>query len=380
MLIQFVAVVDFTLLLSLGPDLTAPLGLETSRLPLLIAAGTVSAALAGLLGGGWLERAHRRHAMVGLLIALGLAEVLAAGAGDWRTLLVARLGAGAAGGLAMALSLVVLSETVPETRRGRAVGALMAANGLAAIAGVPLGLWIARHLGWQAAFWMVAAGAAAAAATAVTLPAGAGLRHLEGSIFAPLAHRNARRALALTFLTAASSFLLNPNLSAFVQHNLGFPREQLSSLYAVAGGVALLSTQLTGRAVDRWGSLAVGAGAAALFTAVVLGVVVGEGRMPVAVGFVLLLSSLQSRNVSVRALATRVPQPQERGRFMSLLSTAQQLGAAAGALGSAGLLDTSADGHLEGMPAVGMLAVGLALGALPLIAIVQGGVGQRDKQ
>lgn len=377
-LIQLVTVVDFTLLLPLGPDLAAPLGLETARLPLLIAAGTASAAAAGLLGGGWLERAPRRRAMVGLLLGLAVAAGVAACAGGWRTLLAARLGAGAAGGQAMALSLVVLSDAVPESRRGRAVGALMAANGLAAIGGVPLGLWLAQHLGWRAPFAMVAFGAAGAAALAGgALPSGAG-REVRGSALAPLAHRSSRRALALTALVAASSFLLNPNLSAFVQHNLGFPRERLSGLYALAGGVALLATQLTGRATDRWGSLAVGAVATALFAAVVLGVVVAEGRLPVAVGFVLLLSSLQSRNVSVRALATRVPPPEERGRFMSLLSASQQLGAAAGSLGSAALLGTSADGRLVGMPAVGLLAVGLALGTLPLMAVIQRATGQID--
>ena len=377
--VQLVAVVDFTMLLPLGPDLVAPLGLEAARLPLLIAAGTVSAALAGLLGGGWLERASGRRGMVGLLLALGLAALLAAGAQGWQTLLVARLVAGAAGGQAMALSLVVLSDAVPEARRGRAVGALMAANGLAAIGGVPLGLWMSQRLGWQAPFLMIAAGAACASALAwATLPAGGGRRRLGGSMFAPLAQQNVRRALALSALVAASSFLLNPNLSAFVQHNLGFPRERLAGLYAIAGGVALLSTQLTGRAVDRWGSLQVGAAAVLVFVAVVLGLVVGQGRLPVAAGFVLLLSSLQSRNVSVRALATRVPRPEERGRFMSLLSASQQLGAAAGAVGSSMMLGTAADGRLVGMPAVGLLAVALALGSLPLLARVQRGTGQNE--
>ena len=102
----------------------SPLGLDAARLPLLIAAGTLSAALAGLLGGGWLERAPRRRTMVGLLLTLAAAALVAASARGWHAVLVARLCAGAAGGQAAALSLVVLSEAVPESRRGRAVGAI----------------------------------------------------------------------------------------------------------------------------------------------------------------------------------------------------------------------------------------------------------------
>jgi predicted MFS family arabinose efflux permease len=177
-------------------------------------------------------------------------------------------------------------------------------------------------------------------------------------------------ALALVFVVTASSFLLNPNLSAFVQHNLGFPREHLAGLYAVAGAVALVTTQLTGWAVDRFGALRVGALAASVFCAVVLGVVVAEGALDVRLGFIVLLASLQARNVSVRALATRVPPPQERGRFMSLWSAAQQLGAAAGALVSAVMLSADPSGRLIGLPRVGLFSVLLTLGALPRLAAV----------
>lgn len=360
------------MLLPLGPDLVEPLGMRTDELPILVGAGTTSAALAGVFGGGWLERAPRRGTLVGLLGVLVVAQLLAASATGWPMMLVARLLSGAAGGQAGALGLVMLSDEVPDARRGRAIGSLMAANGLAAILGVPLALWSAQHLGWQAPFLLVAAGALVAGGLAAgLLPTMRRPGPVEGSRLAPLASGRAVGALGLTVLVVASSFLINPNLSAFLQFNLGLPREDMPWMYGLAGSFALVATQLTGRAVDRWGSARVGAVAALVYVGVVLTLVVGEGGIPVMLGFILLLSSLQSRNVSVRSLATRAPRPEQRGRFMSLLSTSQQLGAAAGAGVSSLMLTTQADGRLEGMPAVGLLSVGLVVGMLPLLVWVE---------
>lgn len=386
--VQLVVVMDFTMMLPLGPDLVAPLGIDVASLPLLVGAQTGAAALAGILGGSWLERAPRRRAMVGLLLALLVAELVATQASDGATMLLARLLAGAAAGQLGALGLVVLSESIPEARRGRATGAVMAANALAAVAGVPLGLWLSGAFGWQAPFlWLAATAATAAALAGSGVPVTDVTRRTTSTniisisdALAPLSRPNERRALLLTFLLVLSAFLLNPNLSAFVQHNLGLPRERLPVLYGVAGAVALVVVQLVGRAVDHWGALRVGAGAVAVFVAVVLSFLVLEAGVPVGLGFVLLLCSLQSRNVALRTLSTRVPRPAERGRFMSLFSSAQQLGSAGGALCSAALISTGADGRLLGMPGLGLLSVALALCTLPLLAAVERGTLDQPRE
>lgn len=370
--VQLVAVVDFTILLPLGPDLIAPLSIAPSHLPLLVAAGTLSAALAGLTGGCWRQRLSRRSAMTALLLALAAAGLLASSAAQWPTLLLARLVSGAAAGQAMALSLAALSDHIAEERRGRAVGTLMAANGFAAIGGVPLGLWLAARFGWQAPFWMIAGAAACAAAlTARSLPATSPQAPAAEPSGPPAAGRPTSQTFVLTFVVTAASFLLNPNLSTFIQKNLAYPREHLAGLYAVAGLAALVASQVSGRAVDRVGSFWVGLVAVLVTSVVVLALLVVDAGVPVGLAFVLLLCGLQSRNVSTRALATRVPLPEDRARFMSRLSGAQHLGAATGALGSAMLLGTHADGRLDGMPRLALLSLTLSLASLPLLAAVQ---------
>jgi predicted MFS family arabinose efflux permease len=195
-----------------------------------------------------------------------------------------------------------------------------------------------------------------------------------------LARSDVRLAYLLIFCIVAASFLLTPNLSAFVQFNLGYPRTSIPGLYAVAGGVTIVTMRLVGRLVDRHGAFGIGSVAALGFMAVVVAyLVLPEARLPVALGFVVLLVSLTSRNIAVRTLTTQVPGPHERARFLSLQSSVHHSAAAMGATLSALLLGTAASGALLGMPRLGLMAIALTLAVPPLLWVLQGKVDARGE-
>jgi predicted MFS family arabinose efflux permease len=93
--VQFVNVLDFMMVMPLGPDFAAALGIPASRLGLVGGAYTAAAALAGVAAATFLDRFDRRKAlavaMLGLVIATA-AGGLATGLG---TMLAARVLAGA---------------------------------------------------------------------------------------------------------------------------------------------------------------------------------------------------------------------------------------------------------------------------------------------
>lgn len=384
---QCVQVVDFTMVLPLGPDLTGPLGIPPSSLALLSTAYATGAALAGLGIAAWIDRspvdrvARRRQTMVVALVGLALADVAAALSSGLGPLITARLAAGACGGPAAAMGLALLSDVVPEARRGGAMGVVMSANALAAIVGVPFGLVLAQWAGWQAPFFALASGAALVAmvvARGALAPAADALASpSDPTRLGPLAVAS----YALTFLVVFGSFLIMPNLSAFAQHNLGLARGWLPALYALGGCLGILVVRRVGHLVDVRGASGVGSAAVLTYVAIVLlFVVLPRPVLPVYVGFVLLLATLASRNVVVRTLSSRVPLPEERGRFMSLQSTTQQVAAASGSLGSAAFLGTAADGKLIGMPALGVLSVVVSLAILPLIAWIEQKLGPAERR
>jgi predicted MFS family arabinose efflux permease len=241
----------------------------------------------------------------------------------------------------------------------------MSGFAIASVVGVPLSLELARLAGWRAPFFAVAGlGLIVAASAIAALPS---LRlHLlakgqRSRIFDFLGERSVLFSLAATFSVMASSFCIVPNLSAYLQHNCGYPRAQLSWLYLVGGSVSFVITRGIGKQVDHMGGTRIAAVGSALFIVVaLLSFVLQLDYLPSALVFVLLMAASAIRNVALNALTSRVPQPHERARFMSLQSAMQHLAAAFGAALGALLLSVTPSGQLSGMQRVAAISVAFA--------------------
>ncbi len=370
--VQFVNVLDFMMVMPMGPDFAKALDIPTSRLGDIGGSYTASAALAGFLGSFALDRFPRRAALVASMIGLAGGTALGGVASGFYSLLFARIVAGFFGGPATALSLSIVTDCVPVERRGRALSVVMGTFAIASIFGVPAGLELARTGGFRLPFFAVAG-----LALLVTLFAAIILRGLpnaptrqtpRGSVLALFANPNVLATCALTVFVMMSAFILIPNISTYVQHNLGYPRENLPRLYIYGGVASVGAMALAGRLVDRWGSLGVTIFGCGLLAAVVYG---GFGRIPpwfpTTWIFVLFMVAMSFRNLSANTLSTRVPSPEERGRFMSLQSMVQHLAAAIGAFASARWLSTGANGRIEGMRSV---AIATAVAQIAVVALV----------
>jgi predicted MFS family arabinose efflux permease len=174
-------------------------------------------------------------------------------------------------------------------------------------------------------------------------------------------------------------FAVVPNISTFLQNNLGYPREGLDILYFVGGLASVLATRPIGSLVDRFGATRVVVLGTLVFSAsLVLGFVRPVTAEQVIFVFPLLMLSASLRGVPLQTLATRVPEPAERARFMSAQSAVQHLAAAAGAFAASLALTDGANGSLEGMPGVALAAIGLAL-FVPFVSLfVEKGVRRRE--
>jgi len=383
--VQFVNILDFMMVMPLGPDFALGLGIPTSHLGYVGGAYTAAAALAGLAGSLFLDRFDRRNALA--VATLGLAIGTAAGgfATGLPSLLAARLLAGLFGGPATSLSFSIIADSVPTERRGRAIGIVMGSFAIAAVFGVPIGLELALRGGWRAPFFAVAGlGAVVTALAAFLLPPMIGhLAHGDASKALPLrslmANPLVRLSYAMTAFVMMGGFILVPHISAYVQLNLHYPRERIFVLYAAGGIVSLVATPLGGWLVDRWGALTMGSlGVGILASITFVGFVHYVPGLPAMAIFIGLMLGQAFRNVAYNTLTTRVPSPAERARFMSLQSAIQHIAAAAGAFLSSRLLTELPDGALVGIPTVAMLAIALTL-ALPWMFFkVENGLKKRS--
>ncbi|MFM2247632.1 MAG: hypothetical protein RL071_3706 [Pseudomonadota bacterium] len=375
--VQFVNIVDFMMVMPLGPDFARELGIAPDKLGVIGGSYTAAAAVAGVLGSTFLDRFDRRNALLLANLGLALGTAAAALAEGLGGLLAARVLAGLFGGPATALTYAVVTDLIPPERRGRAMGVVMGAFSIASVLGVPAGLELARMGGWRMPFLVVAgAGLAVGLLSRALLPPMRG--HLDrGAPAGPLAELLGRPlvlgALALNFSGLLARFSLIPFISAFVVLNLGLPREDLGGLYMLGGLASLLTLRVVGPMVDRVGMMRVyWAATVALTITTGLAFLIEPPILPPTLLFPLFMASTSGANVALQTLFAAVPRPPERARYQSAQSAVQHLGAAAGASLGTLLLDGVDPTRLEGVPRIALFSMAITL-LLPLgAAWVQG--------
>ncbi|MGK3993742.1 MFS transporter [Sorangium sp. So ce1024] len=378
--VQFVNLLDFMIVMPLGPDFAAALGIPVSDVGLIGGSYTAAAAVSGVAGAFFLDRFDRRSALAVALIGLVLGTAAGGLATGLPSLLAARVVAGAFGGPATSIAFSIVADAVPPERRGKAMGVVMGAYSLAAVLGVPAGLELARRGGFPAPFFAVASLGLAVAGLALLLlpsmrghlagarPPGAALRELRALVGRPLV----LLSYATTTAIAMASFLVIPNISAHVQHNLGYPRERLGLLYLVGGALTFVVMRTAGALIDRIGAFRTSAiGAAVLVAVLYAGFHSYVPGLPALVVFVAFMTGTAIRNISHSTLASKVPLPAERARFGSMQSALDHLTSAFAAFLSARLLHELPDGRLDGMDGVAALAIAFTLASSSLIFVIE---------
>jgi predicted MFS family arabinose efflux permease len=367
--VQVVNVLDFMMVMPMGPEFATALHVSTSALGSVSASYTGAACISGLISSTFLERFDRRTALLFALVGLVLGTLAGAAAIGFHSLLLARVIAGAFGGPATAITLAILADIVPPERRGRATGKLMGAFAFASVIGVPAGLFVAQKFGWRAPFIGVAAlGAGVAAVTHAALPS---LRlHLDAAAkrTSPPPNQFAMfrggviLALVLTFCTMAASFTLIPNIASYLQFNLHVARGDLGGFYLAGGCVSLATTQVAGRLVDRFGAVLIGAVYAGFAT---------NPPMLVPIGFFMaFMLSMGMRNVGFMVLTSKVPLAHERAKYQSVQNAVNHAASSIGAFVASQLLSERSDKSLVGMPRVVWLSMFLSLLVAPLLYAV----------
>ena len=359
--LQFVYILDFIMVLPLGPDLARALGFPADSVGMLTAAYTVASFAAGLAVMRLLDRFDRKAVVLTAFGLLALATLATSWASDFRTLLLARALTGLAGAPAIAAAMAMVIDLTPPAERGRALAKVMLGFSLAAVAGVPLSLELSRLYGWQAPFLGLSALAAIVwVCAAMLLPAVGG--HIAVGrrlgVRGLLARPAVRQAVLVQALSQFSAFMLIPHFSAYFLLNLGFPRDRLGLLYVCGGLTALVAVQLLGRLADRAGPVraAVIASVGMAFGLVPFFAGAGAGGVMLAASFVLFMAGIAGRNVSVGAALSQVPAAHERAGFMTLQGMVQDAAIAVAALVSGAMLQQGVDGRLTGMTTVAACA------------------------
>lgn len=382
--VQFTHILDFVIMMPLGPQFKNDLQLTDQWFGFLVSAYAFSAAVAGLLAAWFIDRFDRKTALLGLYAGFTLGTLCCAAAPNYAFLLAARALTGAFGGVVGACILAIVGDAFPGMRRGRAMGALMSAFSVASIAGIPAGLYLANLFGWRTPFLTLAGlSAAVFALVGFVLPSMNG--HLERgrsrvNVWGVFLEPTHLRAYLLMTALVFSTFAIVPYLASYLVANTGRTKEELPYVYLCGGLATLVTMTLFGWLSDRFGKLSVFR-CLALFTVVPILLVT---NLPVvALTTSLLISTLfmvttSGRMVPAMALITASAAPRSRGSFLSINVSVQQAAAGlATALGGS-MLGQGANGEITGFPLVGCLACAATLSSIWLAGHLRPAVGGED--
>ncbi|KTE17339.1 MFS transporter [Sphingopyxis sp. H115] len=190
--------------MGLLPDMAKGLGVSIPAAGLLVSAYALGVMLGAPLMTLATARMNRRTLLIGLMAIFTLGNFLSAIAGDYTTLMVARVITSLNHGAFFGVGSVVAASLVPPEKRASAVAAMFMGLTLANVIGVPLAPWVGETFGWRAAFGAIAVwGLITIAALRFALPDIG--RDTGGNMLAELGVLKRREVLIALALTAIGS-------------------------------------------------------------------------------------------------------------------------------------------------------------------------------
>ena len=372
--IQFTSVLDFMIMMPLGPQLTELFGISAGEFGFLVSAYTFAAGLSGLLAATYIDRFGRKRMMLTLYPLFGVAALACSFAPTFAWLMLARVASGFFGGVLMALSQTIVAEVIPFERRGRAMGVVMTSFSVATVAGVPLSLFLASHFNWHAPFLaialMVSVCALGAAKTLPSLkghlvahPSGDSAPNMLANLRLVLVDPNHLRAYAMSSSMVFAGFAVIPYITLYLQGNAGFKPEQIPYVYLTGGVCTLISARFIGHWSDRAGKAYAFRRLALLMPLPLLAMTLSADLPMVGV---LLVSSvlfvvMSGRMIPGMALIGASADPRRRGSFMTLNSAVQSLAMGLAALVGGQILGRDGNGHLTHYWMAALLGGGASL-------------------
>ena len=371
--INFTTVVDFLIVLPLGPQYMRVFNLTPAQFGLIVSSYALSAGIAGVAASFFLDRLDRRPALLALYLGFGLGTLFCAMAPTYPLLVTARIVAGAFGGVSGALILAIIGDVIPAARRGAAMGMVMSAFSVASIVGVPLGLLLASHLNWHVPFYGLAG--LSVVVWLLTLRAMPALQgHLHHATdehpikrtLAVLRHKDHQRAFVFMAVLTVSGFVVFPYLSNYMVANVGLTEKQLPLIYLFGGLCTIFSMNWIGRWADRSGKRLVFI-IMSLCATIPIFALTNLPRVPLALAIstsTLLMICMSGRMVPAMALMTGSIEARYRGGFMSINSSVQQFSCGLAAYASGRIIGQSATGELTRFPWVGLISVSCILSCI----------------
>jgi predicted MFS family arabinose efflux permease len=364
---QFTVVLDFMVMSPLGDMLMKSMGLSTKQFGMVVSAYALSAGASGLLTAGFADRFDRKKLLLFFYIGFIIGTLFCGIATNYHFLLFARVFTGIFGGVIGSISLAIVADIFLPQQRGRVMGYMQMGFGASQVLGIPISLFLANTYKWEIPFFMIV-GIAVIIWIIIVFKMKPINEHLatksEKNPFKHMLHTFSNKEYQAGFLATAllslGGFMMMPWSSAYSINNLKITNEQLVPLFMVAGIASLIIMPIVGKQSDKMDRYK-------LFTIasiwMVIIVLIYTNLVPIPLWLlmivnILLMIGILSRMVPSMALVTSLPRMEDRGAFMSINSSLQQIaGGIAAAVGGIIVYQKDKDSPIEHFNVLGIVMV-----------------------
>lgn len=377
--IQFVHIVDFMIMMPLGPQLMRLFSIDPQQFGLLVSSYSISAGLSGFLASLFIDRFGRRNVVMVFLLGFGLGTFACALAPNYGFLLFTRSLTGVFGGVLGSLVFAVVGDAIPAQRRGQGTGFVMMAFSVASIFGVPLSLYFATRFHWHSPFYILAGLSGVILVLLFKwmpkldghllnshLKSGQPKQnHMFSNINSILHNPSQMSGIVLSSCLILSQFAMIPFLSPYLVATVGMKEADLPMIYFVGGCFTIFSSPLIGRLADKYGNHKI---FPIFLFASLVPILVLTHMPPIPLFFILTTTAAffvctSGRMIPAISMLNSTVAPAQRGSFMSLASCTQQLSMALASLLAGAIVKAGPNGELVNYNYVGYAGVVLSIAA-----------------
>lgn len=376
-LTQFSVVLDFMVMSPMGDMLMKAMTLSTKQFGLAVSSYAFSAGLSGLLTAGFADRFDRKKLLLFFYVGFIVGTLCCGLTTTYPMLILSRIITGLFGGVIGSISMAIVADIFPIEKRGRVMGFMQMGFGASQVLGIPISLYLANSWGWQSPFLLIV-GLASMIWILVLVKMQPINKHLavqrDKSAFLHLLHTVAKRDYRIGFMATAmlaiGGFMMMPWGSAFSINNLHITQQQLPILFMAGGVSSLIIMPVIGRLSDKIDKFKIFAFACIWMMIMVL---IYTNLTPVPFGIVIAMNILfmvgiLSRMVPAMALTSAIPVLEDRGAFMSINASLQQIaGGVAAAVGGLIVVQKSKGSPLEHYNTLGYVIVVITLISIALL-------------
>ena len=369
-LTQFSVVLDFMVMSPLGDLIMKNMKISPNEFGLVVSCYAFSAGISGFFTASIADKFDRKKLLLIFYAGFILGTLLCGLATSYWLLVSARIVTGIFGGVISSISLAIVADIFEINQRGRVMGFLQMGFGMSQILGIPISLFLATTWNWQAPFYLIVG-----LATIIFIIGFFVLKpvvgHLELQRDNPIKHmwqtisnRDYRIGFLATAFMSLGGYLMMPWGSSFSVNNVGISQKDLPLMFMIIGISTFTVMPIIGKLSDKFNKYSIFVGSSILMIiSVVVYTHLGQASFAVLVIVnMVMMAGIMARMIPSQALTTAVPALKDRGAFMSINSSLQQMaGGIAALVGGSIVLQKDENSPLERFDLLGYVVIAAIL-------------------